>query len=167
MNFMDKYYFDTCTIIDYIDDRSSFNKKVVCAITQIKGLRVFSEYMENELKSVLRHAEKFYERKDIMLNNYIKVKQSSNIKFIPNNNQILSLHRFCIRQEVRPLKFQDMVHIGICGLENVPNIVSEDWHIHGHEGTGRPFIEKVRNELRFNDPRHAFTTRSGYLKMEV
>jgi len=164
---MNKYYFDTCTIIDSIDNLSPFNKKVVCAIAQIRGLHVFSEYMEIELKSVLRHAEKFYERKDEMLNNYIKIKQSSNVKFIPINQQILSLHHSCMRQRIYPLKFQDMVHIGICGLESIPNIISDDWHIHGHVGTDRPFIEKVRTALHFNDPKHAFTTRSGYLKMEV
>jgi hypothetical protein len=122
--------------------------------------------MENELKSVLRHAKKFRERKDEMLNNYIKIK-SSNVKFIPNNQRILSLHHSCRERRIYPLKFQDMVHIGICGLENIPNIVSDDWHIYGRAGARIPFIEIVRTALHFSDPKHAFTTRSGYLKMEV
>jgi len=58
---MGKYYFDTCTVIDGIDNSSRYHRNVLQAITQIPGLSVFSEYMENELKSVLRHAEKFRE----------------------------------------------------------------------------------------------------------
>jgi hypothetical protein len=168
----EEYYFDTCTIIDLIDDNSVYKQKVTTAINQIQGLRDFSEYMENELKGVLRHAEKFIKRRDKMLSEYAKIKQTLNTKFIPNTELTLNLHYFCKKQRIPPLKFQDMVHIGICSLENVPNIVSDDRHIFGRDRNNRPFIQIVRERISVNaqpsnNPRRVFTTRTGSLRMEI
>jgi len=169
---MGKYYFDTCTIIDSIDNSSPFYNNVVRVINQIQGQLFFSEYMENELKSVLRHVEKFISRKDDLERDYLKVKQNLNPNFVPNDAKTLNLHIFCKRQRIRPLKPQDMVHIGICGLENIPNIISEDWHIYGRSKKHKqPFIDivkqKLSSTLNSSNPKHAFTTRQGYLKREV
>jgi len=169
---MGKYYFDTCTVIDGIDNSSRYHRNVFQAITQIPGLSVFSEYMENELKSVLRHAEKFRERQDFLLREYTRLKIRLKASFISNDSRIQNLHIWCKRLRVAPLKFQDMVHVGICGLENIPNIISDDWHIYGQSRRhGRPFIDVIKDRLsaiqRFSNPEHAFTTRSGSLKMEV
>ena len=169
----EKNYFDTCTVIDRIDDRSRHHRNVTRAINQIKGKRVFSEYMENELKSVLRHVERLNQRKDNLLNTYNSVKRSLNVIWIPNTQQTGNLHKYCKRvsRRIRSPKFQDMVHIGLCGLESIVNVISEDWHIHGRNRMGQPFIDIVRREISrihpISDPKHAYTTRQGYLKQEV
>lgn len=164
---MNKYYFDTSTVIDCIDDSSPYHKNVTRAITQTQSPRVFSEYMENELKSVLRHAEKFIPKKDYMLEKYFNLKQTLNSIFVQNDSRVSNLHNLCKRRRIRPLKFQDMVHIGICGLENIINIISEDRHIFGRDRFGQPIIDTVRRLLQFSDPRHTFTTRSGFLRQEI
>jgi len=168
----DKYYFDTCTIIDIIDSLSPFHNNVIKAVAQAQDLWALSEYMENELKSILRHAEKFVKRKDSLLKEYFKLKQSYKSSFIPNDSRTLRLHIFSKNHRIRPLKFQDVVHIGICGLKNIPNIISEDWHIYGRSMKyNQPFIDIVKQALtsiqNFSNPKHAFTTRQGYLKKEV
>jgi hypothetical protein len=78
--------------------------------------------MENELKSVLRHAEKFRGRQDSLLKEYTRLKIRLKVSFISNDSRIQNLHVQCKRLREAPLKFQDMVHVGICGLEDFPNI---------------------------------------------
>ncbi|MGC9086013.1 MAG: hypothetical protein ACP5IT_07500 [Thermoproteota archaeon] len=159
----EKNYFDTCTVIDIIDDNSRYHSYVIKAVSQIRGKWVFSEYMENELKSVLRHAERFSQRKDVLLNNYSRVKQNFNPIWVPISQQIASLHNYCrISSRRVRIKFQDMVHIGICSLENIINIISDDWHI-------SMLIEIVKQELshfysNISNPKHVYTTRQGYIK---
>ncbi len=160
-------YFDTCTVIDRIDDHSQYHSNVTRAINQIKGRLVFSEYMENELKSVLRHAQRFSQRKDNLLSNYDSLKRTLNIVWVATTPQISNLHNVCrrISRRIGGLKFQDMVHIGICGLERIINIISDDRHIYGN-------INIVRQELShfypgISDPRHVYTTRQGYLRRMV
>jgi hypothetical protein len=76
-----------------------------------------------------------------------------------------------ISRRVR-IKQADVVHIGICGKENIENIVSEDRHIHGRNRNGVPFIFMVRNEFlrvryTFFNPQHALSTREGFLRRHV
>jgi len=173
------YYFDTCTIVDAINHASPHYTNVRQALRQIKAGSVVSEYMEVELKGVLRKS-KFNEVKDMLLGEYVRLKRMLRARWIPNDRSIMDLHKIAkrLQKDVRSLcrgsypKFPDMVHIGICGLKNITSIVSEDWHIYGRTGQGIPFIEIVkevitRNFYRISNPKHVYTTRQGYLKQEV
>ena len=174
-----KNYFDTCTIIDAIDYTSRYYTNVRQALKQVKGDCVFSEYMEVELKGVLRKS-RFSGIKDKLLSEYAHLKRALQAKWIPNDRGIMNLHRIArwLQKEVRSLcrggypKFPDIVHIGICGLEDITNILSEDWHIYGRSIQGIPFVEIVkrvisRNVCNVSNPQHVYTTRRGYLRREV
>ncbi len=166
-------YIDTSTIIDAIDPGSRFHTAVISALRQIVGSFAFSEYMEIELKGVLRKS-RFNRRRDILLRNYANLKQRFNTTWIPNNRDVITLHNQSRRLErlVRRLcggvriRFPDIVHIGICGLKNIENIISEDWHIHGRNRHGDPFIVIVRevisqNIRNVNNPIRAYMCRLG------
>jgi predicted nucleic acid-binding protein len=172
-NVSEKYYFDTCTIIDAINDSSPHHKCVNSALSQIKGGFVFSEYMEDELKRVLRKSEVFRPRMDYLLGKYVTLKQQVSATLVVNDIKVSDLER-CSRRISRRVRIKqaDVVHIGICGKENIENIVSEDWHIHGRNRNGVPFIFMVRNEFlrvhnTFSNPQHAFSTREGFLRRHI
>jgi len=172
-NVSKKYYFDTCTVIDAINDSSPHHKSVKSALSQIEGSSVFSEYMEDELKRVLRKSEMFRSRMDNLLSEYVNLKQKLGATVVVNDTKVSSLEMYSrrISRRVR-IKQADVVHIGICGKENIENIVSEDWHIHGRNRNGVPFIFIVRNEFlrvhnTFSNPQHAFSTREGFLRRHI
>jgi predicted nucleic acid-binding protein len=172
-NVSEKYYFDTCTVIDSINDNSPYQQNVNSALSQIKGDFVFSEYMEDELKRVLRKSEVFRPRMDYLLSKYVALKQRVSATLVVNDIRVSDLERCSKRISRRVgIKQADIVHIGICGKENIENIVSEDWHIHGKSKKGVPFISIVKNEFSmvhntFYNPQHAFSTRQGFLKKHV
>jgi predicted nucleic acid-binding protein len=169
-NVSEKYYFDTCTVIDAINDRSPYHEGVNSALGQIKGDSVFSEYMEDELKRVLRKSEMFRSRMDDLLSKYVTLKQQLGAKLVENDTKVSNLERYSKRISRRVgIKQADIVHIGICGEKNIENIVSEDWHIHGKNKNGVPFISIVKTEFSmvyntFFNPQNAFSTRQGFLK---
>jgi hypothetical protein len=129
--------------------------------------------MEDELKRVLRKSEMFRSRMDNLLSEYVNLKQKLGATVVVNDTKVSSLEMYSrrISRRVR-IKQADVVHIGICGKENIENIVSEDWHIHGRNRNGVPFIFMVRNEFlrvhnTFSNPQHAFSTREGFLRRHI
>jgi hypothetical protein len=129
--------------------------------------------MEDELKRVLRKSEMFRSRMDNLLSEYVNLKQKLGATVVVNDTKVSSLEMYSrrISRRVR-IKQADVVHIGICGKENIENIVSEDWHIHGRNRNGVPFIFIVRNEFlrvhnTFSNPQHAFSTREGFLRRHI
>jgi hypothetical protein len=129
--------------------------------------------MEDELKRVLRKSEMFRSRMDNLLSKYVNLKQKLGATVVVNDTKVSSLEMYSrrISRRVR-IKQADVVHIGICGKENIENIVSEDWHIHGRNRNGVPFIFMVRNEFlrvhnTFSNPQHAFSTREGFLRRHI
>ena len=180
-----KFYFDTCTIIDAIDHTSRYHANVRKALQQVKGDCLLSEYMEVELKGVLRKS-KFRKMKDSLLREYAHLKRNLQAKWIPNNEEVINLHKFAkkLQKDVqsyyrrrriyvrRVPKFPDIVHIGICGLKDITNIVSEDKDIYGRDSRGVPIIDIVKNAISKNiknisNPRHVCTSREGYLKQVI
>ena len=63
------YYFDTCTIIDAVNRASPYHTNVKQALQRVKAGSVVSEYMEIELKGVLRKS-RFSGMKDMLLGGY-------------------------------------------------------------------------------------------------
>lgn len=174
-----KNYFDTCTVIDAINNSSKYYAKVTKSLKQVVGDNEFSEYMEHELKSVLRHS-KFVGSKDLLLSKFNALRKHLKASWIKNDYRISKLHDHCkrIQKRVRKLckpekspKFQDMVHIGICGLENILNIISDDGHIYGRNKQGRPFVDIVKDEISqmssISNPQHVYTTRDGQLSRKI
>jgi len=172
-----EYYIDTCTVIDAIEILyARYRVTAREALSRIRNEYACSEYMEDELKRVLRH--KFGGReKDMLLEYYWDIKPSS---FIPTDQTIGHLYsqsknlqkqvrQHCGRRGKAPGP-QDIVHVGVCGLKDIPGIVSEDWGVYGRDVQGRPFIDIVRQEISHGiqhvaNPKHTFVTRGGFKRV--
>jgi hypothetical protein len=170
----EQHYLDTCTVLDAIDRTSRFHVKVQSAFARSKNKYVFSEYMKHELEAVLRHQRDLATRRDDLKRAYLTFFQQKMSTYVRNDRRTAALAACSPRISWRVgISRQDVVHIGICGEEQIDNIVSEDHHIYGRSRSGQPYVSQVKNEYstvcnkRFSEPNVVFTTRSGSITRRV
>lgn len=169
-----KYYLDTSTVLDAIDPNRPYHVNVESAFTPSKNKYVFSEYMKQELEGAMRHHEDFIARRDDLERRYFTFQRQKMSIFVRNDRRTVALASSSrtIGRRVG-ISRHDVVHIGICGEEEVDNIVSEDHHMYGRSKRGLPYISEVKNEYstvcgkRFSDPRAVFTARGGSITRRV